>query len=322
MLQKVVFSSDELPDHLDDCARFDLWRDMYLSRYGAADMSRLPDRPFFTRSVFTQIGSIGLVQSEGSLARMVRNAQHVAADARDDFIISVSTGGAPVAIAQRRRELVTPQTMFLYSTADATEARASGDTSWSGLCVPRARLLELVGNAEDLVLTSFEPTPAQRMLRRYLDLLLKIDPSEDDAALQGHLNTTLLDLIALTLGAKGDAREMASQRGLRAARAREIVALIKSHYSDPGFSPHDVGRKLGVSQRYLQELLQETGASFTERVLELRLQKACAMLGGASNDRLKVSEIAYACGFAHVSYFNLCFRRRFGASPRQFRGRD
>jgi AraC-like DNA-binding protein len=55
-------------------------------------------------------------------------------------------------------------------------------------------------------------------------------------------------------------------------------------------------------------------------VLELRLQKARAMLMARQHDRLKVSEIAYRCGFNEISYFNQAFRRRFGASPTQFRG--
>jgi AraC-like DNA-binding protein len=44
------------------------------------------------------------------------------------------------------------------------------------------------------------------------------------------------------------------------------------------------------------------------------------MLISRQHDRLKVSEIAYACGFNEISYFNQAFRRRFGASPTQFRG--
>lgn len=153
-------------------------------------------------------------------------------------------------------------------------------------------------------------------------MLFQPDSVEDDPALLQHIGATLVDLVALALGAKGDAKEIASARGLRAARAREIVALIAARYADPDFSPHVAGHKLGVSQRYLQELLQETGASFTERVQELRLQKARAMLESPRYDRLKVSDVAYASGFANVSYFNQCFRRRFGASPTQFRGRD
>jgi transcriptional regulator GlxA family with amidase domain len=50
-------------------------------------------------------------------------------------------------------------------------------------------------------------------------------------------------------------------------------------------------------------------------VLELRLQKAQVMLADPRHHRLKVSEIAHACGFNEVSYFNRCFRRRFGATP-------
>ena len=35
-----------------------------------------------------------------------------------------------------------------------------------------------------------------------------------------------------------------------------------------------------------------------------------------------MSDIALACGFDELSYFNRCFRRRFGASPTQYRGAD
>jgi AraC-like DNA-binding protein len=100
----------------------------------------------------------------------------------------------------------------------------------------------------------------------------------------------------------------------------EILSSIKSGHADPAFSLHRVSAKLGLSPRYTQDLLCETGTSFTERVLEMRLQTAREMLSNPRHDRLKVSEIAYACGFNEVSYFNRCFRRRFGATPTQYRG--
>jgi AraC-like DNA-binding protein len=322
MLQKIVFSSDELPAHLDDRARFKLWQDIYVSRYGAANMACLPDRPFSNHATFMQIGGVGLMRSDGTLCGVARTARHVAADARDDFLIGFMGNGTSLSISQRRREVVAqPERMLFYTTAEPTESRASAVTAWSGLCVPRARILELVGNAEDRILDDLAATPASRMLQRYLTMLLQPDGIENDPALLQHIDATLVDLVALALGAKGDAKEIASARGLRAARAREIVALIETRYADPAFSPHVAGHMLGISQRYLQELLQETGASFTERVQELRLQKARAMLESPRNDRLKVSDIAYASGFANISYFNQAFRRRFGASPTQFRGR-
>jgi AraC-like DNA-binding protein len=77
-----------------------------------------------------------------------------------------------------------------------------------------------------------------------------------------------------------------------------------------------------VSARYIQDLLQDTGSSFTERVTELRLQKARAMLLGDRYATLKVSDLALSCGFNEVSYFHRCFRRRFGISPAQFRAKN
>ena len=78
---------------------------------------------------------------------------------------------------------------------------------------------------------------------------------------------------------------------------------------------------IGISRRYANELLQESGKSFAERVLELRLQKARVMLANASHDRAKIIEIAFACGFNDVSYFHRCFRRRFELLRQKSAGR-
>jgi AraC-like DNA-binding protein len=80
--------------------------------------------------------------------------------------------------------------------------------------------------------------------------------------------------------------------------------------------------RLKVSANYIQKILNESGSSFTERVLELRLQKARAMLADRRHDRMRIADIAFACGFNEVSYFNRCFRRRFGETPTQCRGRS
>jgi len=66
-------------------------------------------------------------------------------------------------------------------------------------------------------------------------------------------------------------------------------------------------------------LLYEAGASFTQRLLELRLRKAAELLARAGGRR--ISDIAFACGFNDLAYFNRCFRRRFGLTPAAARGK-
>ena len=108
-------------------------------------------------------------------------------------------------------------------------------------------------------------------------------------------------------------------RGLRAMRLHDILAAIKSGFHDPAFSSQSVAQRLGLSRRYVNDLLAESGSSFAERVLEMRLHKARAMLLDARHDRLKISEIAWTCGFNEVPYFNRRFRLRYGITPTDLR---
>lgn len=121
--------------------------------------------------------------------------------------------------------------------------------------------------------------------------------------------------MGLATGAKGEAAEVAGLRGLRAARLSAILARIESNFAAPQFSALVVAQELRLSLRYVHDLLQESGTSFSERVLELRLQRTLAMLGDRSFGHLRIGEIAYAAGFSDLSYFHRSFRRRFGCTP-------
>ena len=239
-------------------------------------------------------------------------------------MIGFLRGGLGMLVAQRGRERVlAPGEFTLYTNADAYESRTGDKHISAGLCIPRARLLERVANADDLVITPIDSSsPFAKHLVRYLDFLIDSDEITDHPRLAAQISDTVLDLVALMLGAGGDSAGIAGMRGLRAARVQDILTDINARFADQAFSPHAVALRLGVSPRYVQDLLQDTGTSFTERVMELRLQKARAMLASPRHDIRKVSDIAYACGFSNVSYFNQRFRARFGCSPTQYRGAD
>src|SRR5262249_11395751 len=160
--------------------------------------------------------------------------------------------------------------------------------------------------------------PAESQALRLLVRSLEILPDTSALAtpqLRHAVATHVYDLLALALGATHEAAEIANGRGLRASRLQAILAEIKARFTDPRFSPVHVAKLIGVSARYVQDLLHHTDMSFTERVMEPRLQKARAMLTGASHRHLKIIDIAYECGFGDLSYFNRAFRRRYGDTP-------
>lgn len=321
---RIEFSSEQLPANLDDRRRRNLWRDLYSELYGPLEVAYAEDRPFSARLELARVGSLGLVTCRSTVARFIRTPRCVAAAGSDDFQLAVSLSGAPMQVRQLGREAsFDREGVALVSDAQPGHLAAGAGEKWMFVGVPARQLAALVRDVEDLIARPLgRGRPATRYLRRYLDILLSPGGMEDDPSLNQHIETTLVDLVALVLGAGRDGAEIARQRGLRATRLQTILATIKSGYDDPGFSVHALASRVGLSPRYIQDILHDTGTTLTERVLERRLQRARAMLTDRRHAARRVIDIALACGFNEVSYFNRAFRRRFGTSPSEMRTTD
>lgn len=192
--------------------------------------------------------------------------------------------------------------------------------AWDGILlrIPRTAVAPLVPDVDAVVACPIPArSPALQLLVKYFGILRNAQAMPE---LQRLFATHVHDLVAMALGATRDAAETARDRGVRAARVQAIVAEIRQGFADPRFSPTVIAGKLGLSPRSVQDLLQETGLPFTDRVIALRLERARALLEGSANRQRKIIDIAYSCGFNDLSYFNRCFRRRFGATPAQCRG--
>lgn len=322
-IQKVVFSSQQLPSDLNDQQRFSLWRDQWNALYGSADLQRVSDRPFAVNFEFVPIGTIGIGRLDGSLHQIKRGKRDVASDGADNFCIGLHDGRSDILSVQNGKEVkINRDTAVLLTNSEPGQIVGGSQTGWYAINISRDRLLALMPRAEDLIGKGLDASsPAFRHLGQYARFLMATG-LENDPALNKHIETMLVDLVALSLGASGDPAEIATTRGLRSVRLQDILSTIRSSFDDPALSSQSVAQRLGLSRRYVNDLLAESGSGFAERVVELRLLKARAMLIDGRCDRLKVSEIAWACGFNEVPYFNRRFRNRYGVTPTDLRERS
>jgi AraC-like DNA-binding protein len=99
-----------------------------------------------------------------------------------------------------------------------------------------------------------------------------------------------------------------------ATRRTTALDYITSHFCDPNLSCSSLAEKLGISQRYLQRLLEATGKTFTEHVNELRLDRAFLLLVTMGADK-RVSDIAFDVGYSDLTNFYRHFKSRFGDTP-------
>jgi AraC-like DNA-binding protein len=102
-------------------------------------------------------------------------------------------------------------------------------------------------------------------------------------------------------------------------RRAAILRIIECRSADPDLSALTVARQLGITARYVHLLLKDTGRSFTEHMLQRRLDNAAAMLRDPGWRQRRIADIAVEAGFSDLSYFSRAFRRAFGATPSDFR---
>ena len=319
-MPKIEFSSDQLPSHLNDRARFRLWHDIWTEQLGSADMKHAEDTPFYTASKNVLLGELSVSRFATTTGHYVRTRKHVAND-RDDILVGFYRSPQPQLWTVGNQGFELKQgSVIAFNVAQPVSSFTNGLTAWNLASIPRAHILKLVPHADDRPAMLLDPAnPAVRHLDRTIDFLLDADEVYEDQDLTRHAQAMLGDLIVLALGARGEVAEVAAERGLRAARQRELIAVIEKRFAEPSLSITTVSDALNLSRRYVSDLLLESGATFSERVLELRLQKARAMLSDVRYDDTKVSDIAFACGFNEVTYFNRRFRAQFGCSPTQYR---
>ncbi|WP_445489415.1 helix-turn-helix transcriptional regulator [Rhodopseudomonas sp. RCAM05734] len=315
-MQKTAFSSKDLSVDLSEKARFDLWQEIHLAEIWSVEYSISERVPFEAVIEATTLGPVVLGQMAGTIKRASRMARNIADDGNDNYLLLVNKADTALAGVQVGREYAVGRgEAALVTAAESLKMHGADSNIWMNVVIPRDVLTQAFPQIDTrLALKVGADNEALDLLKRYCRLL-ESGPVLTTPDLETHAATTIVDLIGLATGAKGETAELAGLRGLRAARLQAVLARIADNFAHPGISAQGVARELKLSVRYVHDLLQETGVSFAERVLELRLQKTWRMLQDRRCDGMRVSEIAMICGFNDVAYFNRCFRRRFGCTP-------
>ncbi len=286
--------------------------DMYVRTIFKHELTPLGDEPFRFAATLYRLPRLGV----GSVSLTPCQTRHpMESGSHEEVLFNLTLRGGR-RVEQRGRELTLGAGEAVLATIDpaVTTMQASQFLSFR---LRRAELSLLTANLDACLLRPIRPSVALRLLPTYLGAL---DETADASAETSELVVEhIYDLIALALGATGDAAEQAATRGVRAARLRGIQADILDHLGDEGLSIGAVAARQGISARYVSMLLDSAGTGFSRFVLEHRLAQAHRMLTMARYREQTISAVAYACGFGDLSYFNRAFRRAFGTTPSEIR---
>ena len=96
---------------------------------------------------------------------------------------------------------------------------------------------------------------------------------------------------------------------------REVKNYIEQNYRDA--SQNEAAVLVGMSSGYLSKIFKEkSGKGFMEYLTEVRMKKACELLG---NIQYKSYDVAYYVGYDNPKNFSRAFKAYYGMTPKEYR---
>jgi len=210
------------------------------------------------------------------------------------FDLSEGSGGVMHATSSRTGSVL----LVMGDTAEDAEERAYAfaaslvrELERVGSSDIRVGIGEIVDNPED-ILKSFK---SARHIRHIL-----VDRAEEKATILGTREM-------------GDVSEDAGTPEV----ISEAKLYMSQHFTDPNLMLQDVAKAVGMSNsRFSTVFSQQTGQTFTEYLIYLRLNKAKEML---KTTTIKSSHIARESGYNDSHYFSYIFKKNVGMTPSEYR---
>ncbi|MCA1383077.1 helix-turn-helix domain-containing protein [Bradyrhizobium sp. BRP23] len=130
----------------------------------------------------------------------------------------------------------------------------------------------------------------------------------------------LIELVAVSLS-RGSRLHAAEAESLADATTLAVKRAIHRRLRQPGLAVADVAAAVGISERYVHKLLARSGSSFTDYVIDHRLDGAARDIRTPTMAEHAIGAIAFDWGFSDLSHFTRRFKQRFGCRPRDWRTR-
>jgi AraC-like DNA-binding protein len=264
---------------------------------------------------FMPLGGVTAGIVRGTPSSFIRRPEQ-AKDGNDGLYMIIVRVGSFRVVQQGVSYDIAPGDAALFDNRCENEFHSLDDGETWSISLPREALRHLVADIDAPVERRIPAThPTLQLLAGYLATLFSLDEVEEPELAGVHV----ADLVASVIGTRKEVQGLIDERGVQAARLRAVLAAITAEAGNSDLDPARIANKLGLSVRYLHRLLQDSGKSFSEHVLDRRLDSALRYLRDPRMMRLKISDIALESGFPDLSHFNKSFRRRFGDTPTQVR---
>jgi AraC-like DNA-binding protein len=313
-MDRIIFSTDALPKH----QRFPAYCEEILRPSCGLELRTADQSDFRAHLEFRRVGMIDIMSNTLTAIDTARTANLVR-DGDDALLVMLLLNGHAYQTQLGEDHELHAGDAIICDSAYPGEFNLLTNSKLLSLKVPRMKFGALLPHMSRFAgLTPGRDRVALRLLSDYLVGTFDVDFGGSDEVARLHQDF-IIDLVALALGTEGDTRALAEQRGAQAVRRAAVVQAIAASMADPALDATIVAARLGMTVRYVHHLLEPTGRTFSEHLLDNRLAKAVELLGKAGQRHRRIADIAFEVGFEDLSYFNRMFRRKYAGTPTELR---
>jgi AraC-like DNA-binding protein len=305
---RITFNTHALPER----DRFPAFCEEFFRAIVGADVVRLGDMPFRGSLDVRRAGMVGISDIATTAVDFIRNAKYLR-DGNDDIVVQLWRHGLAGATQGLHDLTIKANDGLVIDNARIARIRPEKACRFWSLAIPRSRIEGIRTNENlgtGLKLNVSEPL---RLLLDYLEGT--VAQHLKGGATAELFGSHLVDLVVLALGRTDDTSRFDERPGVREARLASILQAIAEQSANQALNAATIAGQLGITPRYVHLLLEKSGRSFTQHLLQIRLAKAAALLAKDASPGKKIVNIAAEAGFADISHFNRAFRRHFGDTP-------
>lgn len=310
----IQFTTDGSPGY----RRLALWQDIVCDVFVGLDCKSDLGSAFRGSVTQAPLGKAVCSEVCSDRQHVFRTPFRIARSDQDFVLVALGNRGDGGVVQDGRETVVHPGEFALYDTTRPYELKFNDAFTQTIFKVPRQMLQRRLGATETLTAMTFgTDVPLERLA---YDFIFRLCQSADRLAPDhaAALSEQAVDLLAMALSERlGKASLPTSTH--RSALLYRLKAHIRTHLADPDLSLSETAAALGISPRYVNDLLADEDTSFQRHVLAERLAQCRRDLASPVLAHRHVSEIAFGWGFNDLSHFGRVFREHFGMSPRDFR---
>lgn len=297
---------------------FDQWREEIMLRVMRVDVE-VPDRDrFLTRLRVLNLPKISMIERR-TTPSVVRRTKALALDGDDAVIFNLPWRGTMDFRCGDTQERAHPGEAVILPLDRPSSLRTTEGLHGLSIRLSREVARPVFHDLDGWMARRLPMRPEACVLLRVYTSTLVAGPQAPSTGLAQVAGLQLRELLAYAFAPDGDLARAAPGGGIRAARRQAILQDIELRLTDPGLNATAVGRRLGLSGRYVQQLMEQGGISFSDHVRTLRLDHACRLLRDPALADHRIADIAAMAGFGDLSTFNRLFRQRFGETPKDIR---